>query len=185
MTKIINLFGSPGSGKSTLSAGLFFELKLAGYNVELVNEYAKEKVWSEDAFTLRNQAYITMKQYYKQSLSHGKVHGIITDSPILLGAFYERGEKIDMFVPFIKEIFNKHDNINFMLVLGEKAKRSFSQKGRLHSLEDSLLKEKEIKTFLVENSISHQNIIVNGRECLQTMLDIILEQLPLPQNLTF
>ncbi len=35
--KVINLWGSPGAGKSTAAAGLFYRMKFADYNVELIN----------------------------------------------------------------------------------------------------------------------------------------------------
>ena len=41
MTKVISFFGSPGTGKSTTSAGLFYEMKNRDISCELVNEYAK------------------------------------------------------------------------------------------------------------------------------------------------
>ena len=41
--KIINLIGEPSAGKSTIAAELFAKMKKAGYNVELVTEYAKVK----------------------------------------------------------------------------------------------------------------------------------------------
>ena len=48
MTKIINLYGAPGSGKSTIASGLFFHMKMAGLNVELASEYIKSKVFEEN-----------------------------------------------------------------------------------------------------------------------------------------
>ncbi len=39
------MFGGPGTGKSTSAAGLFFKMKLAQMEVELVTEYAKDLVW--------------------------------------------------------------------------------------------------------------------------------------------
>ena len=44
-TIVINLIGSPGTGKSTLASELFSKMKWQGYDVELVSEYAKELVW--------------------------------------------------------------------------------------------------------------------------------------------
>ena len=48
--KVINFFGAPGSGKSTIAAGLFFEMKMKQMNVELVTEFAKELCYSERNF---------------------------------------------------------------------------------------------------------------------------------------
>ena len=44
---VVNLFGPPGSGKSTGAAYIFSKLKMAGINAELVDEFAKAKVWEE------------------------------------------------------------------------------------------------------------------------------------------
>ena len=40
--KVINFYGGPNTGKSTKAAGMYYKMNLAGYNVELVNEFAKE-----------------------------------------------------------------------------------------------------------------------------------------------
>lgn len=40
MTIVINFFGPPGAGKSSLTAKTFAKLKKMGVNAELVDEYA-------------------------------------------------------------------------------------------------------------------------------------------------
>ena len=44
--KFINLFGSAGAGKSTTALGVAHNLKINGYKVEYVSEYAKQLVMS-------------------------------------------------------------------------------------------------------------------------------------------
>jgi predicted ATPase len=88
MTKYINLFGGPGTGKSTTAAALFVEMKKAGYKVELVTEVAKDFVWEDRATTLTIQPYITIKQFRNLVRLKGKVDYVITDAPILLGCVY-------------------------------------------------------------------------------------------------
>jgi adenylate kinase family enzyme len=44
---LVNLYGAPGSGKSTGAAYIFSKLKMAGVDAELVTEFAKDKVWEE------------------------------------------------------------------------------------------------------------------------------------------
>lgn len=56
---VVNLFGSPGTGKSTLSAYIFSQLKLANINCELVSEFAKDMVWENNMTALENQLYIS------------------------------------------------------------------------------------------------------------------------------
>ena len=56
--KVINLFGGPGSGKSTTAASVFSKLKIMGYNVELVTEFAKDMVWEQHDSIFDNQLLI-------------------------------------------------------------------------------------------------------------------------------
>lgn len=64
-TIIINLFGGPGTGKSTLMAQLYAKLKILGYETEMAPEFAKEKVWEESYKTLEDQIYVFAKQLHK------------------------------------------------------------------------------------------------------------------------
>ena len=98
---IINLFGGPGSGKSTTASGLFHLLKLKGYKTELITEFTKDVVWEQRYKTLENQFYISAKQHHKiwRVLKYYEDHGIkdsiiITDSPLLLGILYNKNNSV-------------------------------------------------------------------------------------------
>lgn len=56
MTKIINLFGGPGVGKSTIASGLFYYMKIAGYNVEAPQEWCKQKVYEGTKYPLKTSS---------------------------------------------------------------------------------------------------------------------------------
>ena len=62
---------------------------MAGVNAELVTEFAKDKVWEESKAVFQNQQYIFGKQYFRLTRLEGKVDVVVTDSPILLSAYYE------------------------------------------------------------------------------------------------
>lgn len=115
--KVINLWGGPGVGKSTTSAGLFYEMKKAGLNVELVTEYAKDMVWEGRQNILEDQIYIFAKQQRRISRLRG--HGIdwvITDSPIPLGLVYTReGAFGDEFGNLVMQVFAGFENHNYLL----------------------------------------------------------------------
>ena len=87
-TKLINLFGGPGIGKSTVAAHLYAHLKMEGYSAELVTEYAKDKVWEGSINVLRDQIYVFAKQRFRLGRIVGKVEYIVTDAPLLLSMVY-------------------------------------------------------------------------------------------------
>ena len=89
-TTIVNLWGGPGSGKSTTAAGVFAAMKLRGISCELVTEYVKTWAWRGDTIREFDDVYLTAKQLRRESALYGKVEYVITDSPISLGALYER-----------------------------------------------------------------------------------------------
>ncbi len=116
--KVINLFAGPGAGKSTTAAGIFHLMKLEGYKVELVTEYAKELTYEDRKNVLSDQIYVTAKQNRRLQRLKGHVDWAITDSPLLLGKiyaeFYEY-EHNDFYISFVKNLYNSYDNIIFYI----------------------------------------------------------------------
>lgn len=85
----INLYGGPGSGKSTTAAWLFAKLKLAGCSVEHVGEYVKSWAYARREVKEFDQIYLLGKQmqYEYRFLTHGVQH-IVTDSPVFNNYYY-------------------------------------------------------------------------------------------------
>lgn len=145
--KIINLFGGPGSGKSTTAAGLFYMMKIKGYNVELVMEYAKQLLFEgrlEDM--LDRQEYIYAKQHAKLQDLMGKVDWVVTDSPILLSAAYpeinrhldkagrlQPWPQLPTFQHLVRTQFDFYDNYNFWLQRPD----TYQKEGRLQDEEEA------------------------------------------------
>ena len=107
---LVNLYGAPGSGKSTGAAYIFAKLKMAGVDAELVTEFAKDKVWEESKEAFNNQAYLFGKQYFRISRCADKVDVIVTDSPLPLSVFYNTtgtlGKEFNEMVIKVAESFN-------------------------------------------------------------------------------
>ena len=117
LLKVLNIWGGPGVGKSTTAAGLFYEMKKAKLNVELVTEYAKDAVWERRYDLLDDQIYIFAKQHRRITRLNG--HGIdwvITDSPLPLGLIYMREDMpAKSFPSTVMEVFSTYKNYNFLL----------------------------------------------------------------------
>lgn len=105
MTKIINLYGGPGTGKSTTAAKVFAHLKDLCVNAELVREYAKELAWAGVHIDARVQREMFKEQLRREQCLLGKVDVIVTDSPLLLQVHFSRHfEMLDVASDLLLEI---------------------------------------------------------------------------------
>ncbi len=171
MTKIINLFAGPGSGKSTTAALLFGKMKLAGYNCELVTEFAKRLTWESRKSALNNQAYVFGKQLHYLDNIVGQVDYIITDSPILLSAIYKPEIYPKTFIPFVLDIFNYYNNINFFI----RRIKPYNPIGRNQTEDEAKLIDDKIYNFLHKKNIDFLTVLGDER-APQKILDYILEE---------
>lgn len=170
---VINLFGSPGTGKSTLSAYIFSKLKLMGVNCELVSEFAKDLVWEENYTALENQLYISGHQSYKLSKLKGKVDVVIVDSPLILGGFYNHDENINEDLnKLLLKIFNSYNNMNFFL----KRVKKYNPAGRIQTEEESNEIAKELLD-LIDNFNLDYEIVTGDLNGGDYILDKILKSL--------
>lgn len=114
--KIINVWGGPGSGKSTTAAGLFSMMKMRGHKVELVTEFAKDLTYKKDFITLSNQLAVLGEQDHRLRRLDGHVDYVITDSPLLLSIVYAQGIYSEQwFKRAVWGAFCTYDNVNFLL----------------------------------------------------------------------
>jgi hypothetical protein len=153
MTKIINLYGGPGIGKSATAAYLYYLLKRSGQNVELVQEYVKEWAWENRNIKAFDQIYFFGKQVRKESMLFGKVDYVITDSPVLLSLCYVKRccdpEVAQGLIETAKAFYAvspRHNAQHIHIVL--KRSGAFEQAGRIHSEEESIKIDTEITDLL-------------------------------------
>ena len=134
-TTVINLIGGPCCGKSTLAAMLYARMKRNGSKVEMVREVAKEWVWAGRKIGPFEQLAILGEQIHKESALYGKVEYVVTDSPVLLGAFYLDNNHDEVFAKrFVKDFYNfsKRKGVRYINVVLPR-KDLYQQDGRLET----------------------------------------------------
>src|SRR5574343_386222 len=131
--KIINLFGQPCAGKSTIRAKIFYEMKINGYRVEEATEYAKDIVYDDRTNILGDQLYILAKQNRRLLRLQDKVDHVIID------------------------VFNSYDNINLFLNSNHK----YQEFGRTQTEDDSLIIKHKILNCLNENDLRYYEFYSN------------------------
>ncbi len=152
---VINLFGAPGSGKSTGAAYIFSQLKMLGVDAELVTEFAKDKVWENNTEVLNNQTYIFGKQHFRISRCADKVDVIVTDSPLLLSALYNNSELLgNEFNDLVAKIFKSYNSANYLI----HRSKPYNPNGRLQTEKESDELADKIKSLLGKYDIDYSDI---------------------------
>lgn len=174
-TTVVNLFGGPGTGKSTNAALTFGKLKVRGITAEYIPEYAKDLVWEERHHALSYQPYLSAKQIYRIQRVIGKVPVIITDSPILLSLIYGK-DFLPGFADHLWEVWDSWDTMNFFLIRDDE-KHPYVPLGRTQSnLDEAEEIDRKVENFLNYNEVRHAALKVReGEETANILTDLIEE----------
>jgi energy-coupling factor transporter ATP-binding protein EcfA2 len=146
-TKNVLLYGAPSSGKSSLAALVFGLLKLENQNCELIREYAKDLVWAGQDMKKASpeiELDIFVNQTKRERLVKGKVEYMVSDSPLLLNAFYSHNE-------YAKDVALKSlssEDYHFWLTKDE---ARHENAGRSHDQDEALAVAKQMKEFLTQD----------------------------------
>lgn len=179
--KVINLFGAPGSGKSTTMLGLTYQMKMLGLSVENTPEYFKDLILEgTDKGEFGGQLAVLAEQNRRLARLVGKNDFAVTDCPLPLIDFYTPKDYVDYFHEFSKSLYNKYDNAaNYFIVRAH----TFENEKRVHDEATSDKLSKEIYDFLNENNIKVK--VFESSEDLVTVIlaDLIKNQVVSKENL--
>ena len=149
---VINLFGGPGSGKSTMRARIFTELKYKQINCEEITEFAKDKTWEENWPALNNQIFMFGSQFHRMYRVMDKVDVLITDSPILLCSIYDNTNNKNL----ERLVIEQHCLMNTLNIFLER-RHEYQQTGRNQDEVAAKEIDKTIISLIESNSIEHIN----------------------------
>lgn len=87
-TYIIEVYGGPSIGKSTVASQLYAAFKQRGINTEIAHEYVKRWAWEGRPVGAFDAYYILGKQIKEESSLFGKVDVVVSECPVALSATY-------------------------------------------------------------------------------------------------
>lgn len=190
MIRRINLYGGPGSGKSSNAAKLFYEFKSQNYKIEHCTEYVKRWVYTNRAVKKHDQIYLFAKQQQMEySCIDNGVDLVITDSPCYLSAFYalnNYGPKSDIFKALVmlnNDYEKDFPSINIFL---NRKNKPYLQHGRWQSEEEAKEIDNKMHQFVNSycphvSSIDYDMISIDN---ITKKLDLANFLLNLPSNKT-
>lgn len=152
--KVINYFGGPGAGKSTAASGLFYEMKKRWINAELVCEFAKELVWAKSQHMLSHQLYVFAEQEHRLNRLLNQVDVAVSDSPLLLSAFYAPDHYGLSFKQCVFDFFEQYDNINIFV----RRSHAYAGEGRVQDEAEANELSDAMERFLQETGVPYYAI---------------------------
>lgn len=169
-TLVVNLYGGPGTGKSTTAALVFGKLKERGVSAELVPEFAKDLVW-EGRSTINCQPYIFGKQLWRIERLLGKVDVVVTDSPLLLCAAY--GESLGQaWRDVIRGRYDTMRNLDVFLTRDDLL-HPYVAEGRYQAnVDEARLFDEKVLKLLVDERISH-TVLSMGPETSDVVVGLV------------
>lgn len=169
---VINLFGEPCAGKSTMAMDITARLKRLGINAEYISEFVKDKLYENNDEVFKHQEYIFGKQSFKMGRVNGKVQVIVVDSPLLLCAVYNNDEVLgDNFNKTILNVFNSYNNKNYMLT----RKYAYNHNGRFQTEDESKMIRNNIEDKLNQFNVLYETVISNEDTSMKIVSEIIKE----------
>lgn len=165
----INLYGGPGTGKSTLAARVFAKLRQQGVSCALVTEWIK--MWAYEGRIIRgfDQIFSFANQMHSEEESLRYAGMIITDSPLFLQCMYaDKHAKIvseDLW-NIARSYESTYPSINFYV----ERSGAYEQQGRWENAEQALQMDAHIKDQLANWDIP---VIVIQRDDVDVVIAAI------------
>ena len=180
MSKVINLFGGPGVGKSSIAPGLIHKLKKKHISCDAPYEFPKVLAWDNNKEAIKDQLYVLANQHRGIAKSYGKVDYIVVDSPIILSMVYKDYYNnpteypsclyLEEFDNLILKMHNYYDNVNIVLVRSKDGEHN--EKERYHNLNESI----ELDTTIV-GTLNKYNINFIEVPVDENTIDVILKHI--------
>lgn len=176
MTKVVNLLGGSGLGKSTTAALVYGELKMRGYNAELVREYVKEWAWAGKKVGPFGQPIIYGQQLQRESDLYGKVDFIITDSPLILCPIYQQfyAGHDSLKTQVISDLNSAKemnvDHVNFLL----NRTKPFKEDGRYETEEMAKRVDTAVRGFLDYHKLPYTYVDAEDDKKIKFIVDYLL-----------
>lgn len=183
------LYGGPGSGKTTLAAGLFSEFKKLcvekkiNRQLELCSEFVKEWAWEGRTPQGFDQVFLFAQQQRKEEIPlRSGVDHIFTDSPLFLNAAYARKYHSKLFQPLVTLAELHESQYPGLHIFLERGNRPYVAHGRYEDEENARRMDDYIRSLLdlYVGSNNYISIPYGNRESL---LDLISDKLQISNKI--
>lgn len=175
----VNIYGGPGTGKSTTGALVFGALKQRDHNVENAHEYAKDLTWEKHFDKLSFQPLVAAEQMWRIRRLLTQVSAVISDTSTLLGLIYgtEEGGVTPAFKTWLLDDYKRRNTLD--IYLQRDPSRPYNPIGRNQTEEEALAVDSKIRDLLTENGIPHIILTVDkeGNSHVKEIVRLVEERI--------
>ena len=168
----VNVFGGPGSGKSTMAYAVAAELKARGYTAECVGEVAKDCIYDaargdQEAARLLDGSVESQEELYRRQSARerrldGLVQFVVADSPSILGLAYLSGDadedRAARLASLAQDEFDAQESVN-VIVAREGA---YDPRARIHGEEEAARIDAGVRALVDRATSGRYEIVGHG-----------------------
>ena len=170
---LVNLYGSVGSGKSTIAAGVFSNLKALRYSVNLIVEFSRELGYDR-SMAINDMPYVIGNQWHRIQQSF-RFDFAINDCPLALWTVYH-SEMDKECADLIFALERKFPSLNYLLE--RKFPMYHPYRGKASDILDQKMQEQQekIRQMLDEHDIQYKILESNEAAVDAIVADILVLQ---------
>ena len=175
---LVNLYGSVGSGKSTIAAGVFAKLKTLRYSVNLIVEFSRELGYDR-SMAINDMPYVIGNQWHRIQQSF-RFDFAINDCPLALWTVYH-SEMDKECADLIFALERKFPSLNYLL------EREFPMYhpygGKVDALDRKMQEQHaKIKEMLDSHGIAYKTL-KSSEQAVETIVADVMAIKPNPVSM--
>jgi thymidylate kinase len=172
MIRRINLYGGPGTRKSTQAAFIYARLKGKKCRVELVQEFVKTWAYENREPSSFDQLYLFARQVRMEDIVlRNGIEYVITDSPIGLSICYSQAYGFVQWpalTTLAQEFERKYPSLNLFF---DRAGTEYEEHGRFQKEADAMKIDKVILAYLESNQLPYHVVNCTDIDTIMSMVD--------------
>jgi len=176
MIRRINLYGGPGSRKSTQAAYIYSQLKGKNLRVELVQEFVKTWAYEKRKPSSFDQLYLFARQLRMEDIVlRNGVEYVITDSPIGLSICYSQAYGFVQWPALTilaQEFERSYPSLNLFF---DRAGTEYEEHGRFQKETDAMKMDKIILAYLEGNRLPYQVVNCADIDSIMNIVKSVIE----------
>lgn len=176
---LISLYGSIGSGKSTVAAAVFAKLKALRYSVNLVTEFSRELGY-DHSMAANDMPYVIGNQWHRIQQSF-RFDFVVNDCPLALWTIFHP-EMDKECADLIFALERKYPSLNYFLTRKFPLYNPYGKASEALDIKFGVMQHSKIEKMLNEKDIQYK-ILESNKAAVDSIVADVLSMKPNPVSM--